>query len=156
MVVSVPIETSANKRCGLTPACFFCHPDTDPWLIFADQQSIRKVTVDGQQQQHLLNYVAARVLNFDYQEEQIYFSDFGSDAIKRVDISGDNVVTIDQHFSLHVQGLAVDWVGRYVSVADLENCFLLLQFVCKDYESFSLFCLQLYSFSAVSCTGRAS
>jgi len=59
--------------------------------------------------QDLLNVVA---LDFDYQEEKLYFCDVSAKIIYRTKVGGMEREKIIRHDSHGLEGIAVDWVGR--------------------------------------------
>lgn len=85
----------------------------DPWIFFTNKYYVRRMTTDGSQymlmQQDLRNVVA---LDFDVQEEELYFADVSAKVIYKSKINGTEKTEVIKHDSHGLEGLAIDWIGR--------------------------------------------
>jgi len=90
--------------------------DIEPYLVFSNRYYIRNLTTDGQYYGLVtqgLHYAVA--LDFDYAEQRLYFIDVGSQKIMRMFMNGSGIETIVWQNLPSADGLAVEWIGRYVS-----------------------------------------
>ncbi|XP_015791351.1 low-density lipoprotein receptor-related protein 2 [Tetranychus urticae] len=93
---------SCKRRDGITP-----------WLIFTNRYYLRNMSTDGKLynliKMDLKNVVA---LDFDYQEQRLYYADVGNKTINRIFINGSGDENIVRHEAHGLEGLAVDWIGK--------------------------------------------
>ena len=101
----------------------------DPYVLYTNRYYIRKVSTDGSQLsivlQGLSNVVA---LDFDDAEKRFYWLDTGTGTIERMRLDGTDRETLADDDLLGAEGLALDWVGRCVS---------LLKLLCLHHYSFN-------------------
>lgn len=120
-----------SQLCFNTPGSYYCKCDeryydrerdgksckrrdkTEPWVIFSNRYYLRNMSTDGHRynlvKMDLKNVVA---LDFDYQEQSIYYADVGNKTINKIFINGTQDQNIVRHEAHGLEGLAVDWVGR--------------------------------------------
>lgn len=85
-----------------------------PYLLYSNRYYIRNLTTDGSHLsivlQGLTNVVA---LDFDHSEQRLYWLDAATRKIERMRFDGTDreILTNDV---MAAEGLALDWVGRYV------------------------------------------
>lgn len=87
-----------------------------PYLLYSNRYYIRNLTTDGSHLsivlQGLSNVVA---LDFDHSEKRLYWLDAGTRKIERMRFEGTDRETLAEDV-VGAEGLALDWVGRYVEV----------------------------------------
>lgn len=121
-----------SQYCSNTPGSYYCKcnetyyeratdehtckrkDSTPPWLIFTNKYYIRNMSLDATHyslmHQDLINVVA---LDFDVQEQRMYFCDVSAKTIFRSFVNGSGEKeSVIRHDSHGLEGLAVDWVGR--------------------------------------------
>lgn len=85
-----------------------------PYLLYSNRYYIRNLTTDGSHLsvvlQGLSNVVA---LDFDDSEKRLYWLDAGTGKIERMRFDGTDRETLADDVA-EAEGLALDWVGRYV------------------------------------------
>ena len=90
--------------------------DVTPWLIFTNKYYIRELSTDGKNYRRVSqgfdNVVA---FDFDYREDRLYFTDVRAKKMFRMHLNGTNKEVIVRHSMLGAEGIAVDWIGRYVT-----------------------------------------
>ena len=107
----------------------FLFADVTPWLIFTNKYYIRELSTDGKNYRRVSqgfdNVVA---FDFDYREDRLYFTDVRAKKMFRMHLNGTNKEVIVRHSMLGAEGIAVDWIGRYVTkIQDsLYNAFTLV------------------------------
>ena len=93
----------------------FFSPDITPWLVFSNQYYIRELSTDGQIYRRVAqDFESIVTLDFDYAEQRLYYIDFLNHHIQRMFLNGSNKETIVRHHVPYGEGIAVDWVGRYM------------------------------------------
>ncbi|XP_022241765.1 low-density lipoprotein receptor-related protein 2-like [Limulus polyphemus] len=122
-----------SQYCFNTPGSYYCKcndtyyereldfhkckrkDDITPWIIFSNRYYLRNLSIDNSQynliKMNLRNVVA---LDFDYQEERLYYCDVGNKSIGRMFINGTNEQIIIHRNAKGLEGLAVDWIGRKI------------------------------------------
>ncbi|KAJ8299613.1 hypothetical protein KUTeg_023673 [Tegillarca granosa] len=105
-----------------------CVDAPDKYLLFACRGSVRRISLDTQDQTDVLvplpdlhNVIA---VDYDYQESKIYYTDVHLDVIRRADLNGKNVETVVSQNLETTDGLAVDWIGRNLYWTDTEVAWL--------------------------------
>lgn len=87
----------------------------NPYLLYTNRYYIRNLTTDGLQLsivlQGLTNVVA---LEFDHYEKRLYWLDVGAGKIERMRFDGSDRETLVSNDIGGAEGLALDWVGRFV------------------------------------------
>jgi len=95
--------------------CLLCCSDVQPWLIFSNRYYIRRLSVDGHYYdiltQTLHNVVA---LDYDLSHQQLYFIDARQKKLFRMMMNGTGMEAVIWQGLHSPEGLAVDWIGRYV------------------------------------------
>lgn len=85
-----------------------------PYLLYSNRYYIRNLTTDGSHLsivlQGLTNVVA---LDFDHSEKRLYWLDAGTRKIERMRFDGTDREILANDV-VAAEGLALDWVGRYV------------------------------------------
>lgn len=85
-----------------------------PYLLYSNRYYIRNLTTDGSHLsivlQGLTNAVA---LDFDHSEKRLYWLDAGTRKIERMRFDGTDREILANDV-MAAEGLALDWVGRYV------------------------------------------
>ena len=98
-------------------AILFClsYVDIEPWLIFSNRYYIRRLSVDGRYYdiltQTLHNVVA---LDYDLRDQQLYFIDQRQRKLIRMNMNGTGSEAVVWNGLHSPEGLAVDWIGRFV------------------------------------------
>uniref|UniRef100_X1Z8P5 EGF-like domain-containing protein n=2 Tax=Capitella teleta TaxID=283909 RepID=X1Z8P5_CAPTE len=96
--------------------------DIEPWLHFSNRYYIRKMSTDGKYfdlvSQGFRHVVG---LDFDIQEQKLYFVDAEYQKIQRMDFNGSNLETLVWHHLPGAEGITVDWVGRKMYWADSKQ-----------------------------------
>ncbi|TNN26603.1 Low-density lipoprotein receptor-related protein 2 [Liparis tanakae] len=86
-----------------------------PYLLYSNRYYIRNMTTDGSHLslvlQGLSNVVA---LDFDDYEKRLYWLDAGAGRIERMRFDGTGRETLAEDGILGAEGLALDWVARWV------------------------------------------
>lgn len=86
----------------------------DPYLLYTNHYYIRKMAIDGSQTSVFLQGLDSVVaLDFDDSEKRLYWLDAGTGKIERMRFDGTDRETLAEELG-GAEGLAVDWVGRYV------------------------------------------
>ncbi|XP_039602497.1 low-density lipoprotein receptor-related protein 1-like isoform X2 [Polypterus senegalus] len=99
------------------------HPDKKTcyelrqFLLYARQMEIRGVDIDNPYYNYIISFTVpdidnVTVVDFDAQEQRIYWSDVRTQSIKRAFINGTGVETVVSADLPNAHGLAVDWVSR--------------------------------------------
>ena len=57
------------------------------------------------------------VLDYDYSNKMIYYADAPNmkQTLKRMNFDGSSKETIERHHVIGIEGIAVDWIGEYVT-----------------------------------------
>lgn len=100
-----------------------CKPlDTSvqPYLAFLRRYEIRKLATDGSWEGEILRKIQNAVaMDFDWSEQRVYWTeDRAPPCVKRVFFNGTGVEVVLEAGLSNVEGLAVDWVGRNMYLAD--------------------------------------
>ena len=89
--------------------------ERDPYLVFADRHSIRKLTLQESKFLGVVPDLARSVaLDYDWKENRMYWTDVHSGTIQRISLSNNTenkVEVIIRKISVP-DGIAVDWVAR--------------------------------------------
>lgn len=130
-----------SQYCANTPGSYYCKcneqfyerqsdkhtckrkDNITPWLIFTNKYYIRNISIDAHQynviHQDLMNVVA---IDFDMQEEKIYFCDVTAKTIYRAPVGGNGEKEpIIRHDSHGLEGIAIDWIGRKIYWLDRHS-----------------------------------
>ena len=91
-----------------------------PYLAFLLRHEIRKLAVDGSWEGEILRKVQNAVaVDFDWLEQRIYWTEGRAPPrLKRAFFNGTSAEVVLAAGLSNVEGLAVDWVGRNVYLAD--------------------------------------
>ena len=92
-----------------------------PFIIFAERDEIRSMDVSGWYKNILINGTRALAVDFDFKERRIYWTQVGrTPLIRRARFDGTMVEVIvkDMEKLAAPEGIAVDWVGRNLYIAD--------------------------------------
>ena len=91
-----------------------------PFLAFLLRYEIRKLAVDGSWESDILRKVQNAVaIDFDWAEQRVYWTEGRAPPrLKRAFFNGTGTEVILETGLSNVEGLAVDWVGRNVYLAD--------------------------------------
>lgn len=93
----------------------------DPYLLYTNRYYIRKMAPDGSQMSVFLQGLDSVVaLDFDDSEERLYWLDEGTRKIERMHFDGTGRETLVDELGA-AEGMAVDWVGRYVEGKEKER-----------------------------------
>lgn len=88
--------------------------DITPWLVFANRYYLREMTTEGESYRRIAQGFENIVsLDFDIQNDHIYFTDVKTHKVQRIFVNGTQLETVIQHDVPSVEGIAVDWIGRY-------------------------------------------
>ncbi|CAK1544808.1 unnamed protein product [Leptosia nina] len=122
-----------SQYCSNTPGSYYCKcndlyyereadehtckrkDNTTAWVIFTNKYYVRNISTDASLynlvHQDLMNVVA---IDFDVQEQKMYFADVSAKTIYRSDYSDPNPTkeVVIRHDSHGLEGIAVDWIGR--------------------------------------------
>lgn len=94
-----------------------------PYLLYSNRYYIRNLTTDGSLLsvvlQGLTNAVA---LDFDHSEKRLYWLDAGARKIERMRFDGTDREILANDV-MTAEGLALDWVGRYVKSSEKNQLF---------------------------------
>lgn len=104
------------KFFSLHPSCpnVVCFTDITPWLVFTNRYYVREMTTEGESYRRITQGFENVVsLDFDIQNDLIYFTDVKEHKIYKIFINGTNQETVIQHDVPSAEGIAVDWIGRY-------------------------------------------
>ena len=86
-----------------------------PYLLYSNRYYIRNLTTDGSLLSIVLQGLSNAVaLEFDYSEKRLYWLDTLTRKIERMHFDGNNRETLADDVG-GAEGLALDWVGRYVA-----------------------------------------
>ena len=95
----------------------FLTPGGDPFIVFGNRYYIRRLGIE----QNSVDYDRIAddfdlivALDFDYVDQKIYFSDIGNHSINRMNMDGTNIEQVHTNGVINTEGLAVDWVTKYV------------------------------------------
>lgn len=104
---------------GLT-TCKRVDPTVKPFLAFLLRYEIRKLAVDGSWESDILRKVQNAVaVDFDWAEQRVYWTEGRAPPrLKRAFFNGTGTEVILETGLSNVEGLAVDWVGRNLYLAD--------------------------------------
>ncbi|XP_014669426.1 PREDICTED: low-density lipoprotein receptor-related protein 2-like isoform X2 [Priapulus caudatus] len=84
-----------------------------PWILFTNRYYMRNMSLDGMYYSIVKDgYKNLVALDFDWQEQKIYFSDVSMRKIQRMNFNGSGVEELVTDNIRALEGLAVDWVGR--------------------------------------------
>ncbi|KAK7113108.1 hypothetical protein V1264_012457 [Littorina saxatilis] len=84
-----------------------------PWLVFTNRYYVREMTTEGESYRRITQGFENVVsLDFDIQNDLIYFTDVKEHKIYKIFINGTNQETVIQHDVPSAEGIAVDWIGR--------------------------------------------
>ncbi|KAK7507961.1 hypothetical protein BaRGS_00000926, partial [Batillaria attramentaria] len=84
-----------------------------PWLVFANRYYLREMTTEGESYRRIAQGFENVVsLDFDIQNDHIYFTDVKTHKVQKIYINGTQLETVMQHDVPSVEGIAVDWIGR--------------------------------------------
>lgn len=104
------------------------HSEVDPVVIFSNKFYIRMMNMDGSNYNILLDdHDHCHVLNFDYQEQYLYWADASTKQISRIKMDGSKVKKNASREILSkidhplVESLAVDWVTKKLYWTDSSN-----------------------------------
>ncbi|XP_068751456.1 low-density lipoprotein receptor-related protein 1-like isoform X2 [Montipora capricornis] len=100
--------------------CKAVNNSVSPFLAFLRRYEIRKLATDGSWEGEIVRKVQnAFGIDFDWSEQRVYWTeDRTPPRVKRVFFNGTGIeVVLDTDIS-HVEGLAVDWVGRNLYIVD--------------------------------------
>ncbi|XP_036361362.1 low-density lipoprotein receptor-related protein 2-like [Octopus sinensis] len=87
--------------------------DEIPWLVFGNRHYIRKMTLDGLTYQLIAQGLRELIsLDFDYQEQKLYFFDKWTLDIQTIFLNGSDQKVLFHQMQFGQCTLAVDWVGR--------------------------------------------
>jgi len=94
-----------------------CCVDVEPWLVFSNRYYIRRLSLDGRYYdiltQTLHNVVA---LDYDLADQQLYFVDARQRKLIRMNMNGTGVEEVVWEGLRGPEGLAVDWIGRQLTI----------------------------------------
>lgn len=86
----------------------------DPYLLYSNRNYIRNLTTDGSHLRIVLQGLTSVVaLDFDHSEKRLYWLDAGARKIERMRFDGTDREILANDV-MAAEGLALDWVGRYV------------------------------------------
>ena len=90
---------------------------SDAFLVLANKYTIRKIALNGTQLDILLSDTElVHILDFDSVGRHIYYADALGRHIRRINYDHDETqepVTIVWHNLPLIEGIAVDWLGRW-------------------------------------------
>jgi len=104
-----------------------------PFIIFANRQDIRRLSVDSAEFTEIVpKQRAAIALDYDYQTSTVYWTDVITESIKTAPLKNGSAQKVVINESLHTpDGISVDWVNRklywtdtgtdVIEVADLNG-----------------------------------
>ena len=94
-----------------------------PWIYFANRYYVRKLSTDAQYYELVSQgHYTAVALDLDVANNQLYTIDAQARKILRMFINGTGVETVVWHGVARPEGIAVDWIGRWVtSTLDAEG-----------------------------------
>lgn len=91
-----------------------------PYLAFLRRYEIRKLATDGSWEGEILRKIQNAVgIDFDWSEQRVYWTEGRAPPrVKRVFFNGTGEEVVLETGMYNVEGLAVDWVGRNMYLAD--------------------------------------
>ena len=100
------------------PFLYFPDPD-EPFLLFANRYYLRKMNLNGSAMSTLVSDgQLIHIFDYDSVHKHFYYADAQGGHIRRIDYAHDEAVAesvvINWHNLPLVEGIAVDWVGRWV------------------------------------------
>ena len=87
----------------------------DPFLVFANRYYVRRLGIEVNSIDYNRiseGYEIIVALDFDYEDQKLYFSDVGNHTIYRINIDGSNLEVIHNIGVPNTEGLAIDWVTK--------------------------------------------
>lgn len=94
--------------------CSIC-TDITPWLVFTNRYYLREMTLEGDSYRRIAQGFENLVsLDFDIANDLIYFTDVKTHKIHKIFVNGTQLETVVQHDVPSVEGIAVDWIARYI------------------------------------------
>ena len=107
-------------RLGDPHTCKPLDTSVEPYIAFLRRYEIRKLATDGSWEGEILRKIQNAVaMDFDWSEQRVYWTEGRAPPrVKRVFFNGTGVEVVLEAGLSNVEGLAVDWVGRNMYLAD--------------------------------------
>ena len=89
----------------------------DPWLLFSNELYVRKYEFDSQTLSSVSRgHTLTHVVDYDWDEQKIYFADIAQYKIQRMDFDGTNREIVNEHNTLSVEGRTVVFIESLCTI----------------------------------------
>ena len=90
--------------------------DIEPEVIFGNKYYIQRMSMDGEIESTRHSGIEVHVLDIDTVENMVYFYDLTYHIFRRSPLNDTDMEIVNIHSALYTEGMAIDWVGRYVAL----------------------------------------